>query len=78
MLPERVVTVVRVLPLGLVVLVMLVLPVLVRVETLVFPFLPVRIVVRVAIIVPCLLTGSVEAILRHGAVPCYWVCGPIG
>lgn len=74
----RVVTVVRVLPLEFVVRVMLVLPLLIRVETLVFPLLPVRIVVRVAIIVPCLSTGLVEAILRHGAAPCYWVCGPIG
>jgi hypothetical protein len=51
-LPERVVTVVRVLPLEFVVRVMLPLAVLVRLEMLVLPLLPVRIVVRVAIVVP--------------------------
>ena len=67
MLPERVVTVVRVLPFEFVVRVILPLEVLVRVEILVLPFLPVRIVVRVAIIVPCQLTGLVWAILRQHA-----------
>ncbi|AIF47324.1 hypothetical protein HY57_08590 [Dyella japonica A8] len=46
---------------------MLPLEVLVRVEILVLPFLPVRIVVRVAIIVPCRMTGMVEVIVRQRA-----------
>lgn len=51
-LPERVVTVVRVLPLEFVVRVMLPVEVLVRLVMLVLPVLPVRIVVFVTMLVP--------------------------
>lgn len=51
-LPERVVTVVRVLPFEFVVRVMLPVEVLVRLVMLVLPLLPVRIVVFVTMVVP--------------------------
>lgn len=65
-LPERVVTVVRVLPLEFVVRVMLPVEVLVRLEMLVLPLLPVRIVVRVAIVVPLFLARMGKTMVRRG------------